>query len=128
MTEWYRGTNTGILMLLGNSDSVIITSGLREDEARLADILRQEADNTIVMFPSADSITFAEYLSKTTLNHDPVASLETQMSQLKTTAPTTAADQPSSTRKKMNGSSTIPQSLDFCRFVPSPASELASTQ
>eukprot|EP01122_Echinamoeba_exundans_P016281 TRINITY_DN8201_c0_g1_i1.p1 TRINITY_DN8201_c0_g1~~TRINITY_DN8201_c0_g1_i1.p1 ORF type:complete len:340 (+),score=54.23 TRINITY_DN8201_c0_g1_i1:50-1069(+) len=79
--EWFRGTNTGILMKLGNPITEFITSGVEEDEARLAEILKAEPNNTIVMFPSADSVVFTDFLARGTASDD-VEDLQKKISTL----------------------------------------------
>lgn len=99
-------------MKLGNPNTEFITSGLPEDEDRLAKIIEAEPERTIVMFPSPDAVVFSEFLAKASTRDDVAVLAElVQKSSLTQTppAPPNSSEQAKKTQKRMNGMPTVHQ-------------------
>jgi hypothetical protein len=89
-------------MKLGNPITEFITSGVDEDEARLAEILKTEPNNTIVMFPSADSVVFSEFLARGTAS-DEVEDLQKKVSTMGLGSTSSEPQSGAQKQKRMNG-------------------------
>jgi DTW domain-containing protein YfiP len=62
--EYRRASNTGRLIPMSHPSSVVLISGNLQDEARLKEIYEKDADNVVMLFPSADSVTVEELMQE----------------------------------------------------------------
>uniref|UniRef100_A0A6B2LBG9 tRNA-uridine aminocarboxypropyltransferase n=1 Tax=Arcella intermedia TaxID=1963864 RepID=A0A6B2LBG9_9EUKA len=77
--EYGRSTNTGLTMyqILGEHASLVMYGNL-EEEKKMIDTINSQQQNTFVLFPSSDSITFEEYKNQRNSAIDPEKQKEEQ--------------------------------------------------
>jgi len=62
--EFGRQTNTGKILGISSENARIFLSGIPEEEAEMLSILKNNPKNSFVLFPSLNSISVAQFLSR----------------------------------------------------------------